>query len=155
MSYSHGKSSGTDLVVNVPGRGQINVELKWKVIHNRPEVVALTVTALDDTTPLEPVVLRNLPLAAIIKRERPKFSEAGNEPLRPTDRPHGTRRTLSEADLRHVADLYMTAWQQGLSVQRYVADQRGIALSTAARQILLARKRGLINKQINPPRRKK
>lgn len=155
MSYQYEAESQSDLVVDVPGRGQVSIELKWKTIHGRAEVMAMTVTSLDDTTPLEPVVLRSIPLATIIKQERPKSPPTQTTPPKPTQRTRGSRRPLSDDDLRHVAALYMVAWQQGLPVQKYVAEQRGIALPTATRQILLARKRGFINESINPKRSKK
>ena len=154
MIYQTEGHGASDLVVVVPGRGRVQVELKWTVLQGRPEVRSVTLVMLDEQTALEPVVLRKIPLAAIIKKERlrllrsPDLSEQ-------TER--GTRRvrqTLSDTDLRNVADLYMAAWQQGLPVQRYVAEHRDIAVSTAARQILLARQRGFLSMNINPSRKK-
>jgi hypothetical protein len=155
MTYQPPLNANTDLVLEIPGRGEVRLELKWRVIRDRPEVISLSITSLDGDTPLEPVLLREIPLARIIRNERSNLRPSNKKVSNATPRARGTREILTEADLKDVAELYMSAWEQGLPVQRHVAERRGIALSTAARQILLARQRGFINKDINPPRRKK
>jgi DNA-binding transcriptional regulator LsrR (DeoR family) len=51
-----------------------------------------------------------------------------------------------------VARLYADAYQEGVSVQRQVADRLGVSIPTAARRIMLARDRGLISGRFNQTR---
>ena len=59
---------------------------------------------------------------------------------------------LTELDLRLVARLYADAYEEGVSVQRHVADRLGVSIPTAARRIMLARDRGLISGRFNQTR---
>ena len=59
---------------------------------------------------------------------------------------------LTELDLRLVARLYADAYEEGVSVQRHVADRLGVSIPTAARRIMLARDRGLISSRFSQTR---
>ena len=61
-------------------------------------------------------------------------------------------RQLTELDLRLVARLYADAYEEGVSVQRHVADRLGVSIPTAARRIMLARDRGLISSRFSQTR---
>ena len=50
----------------------------------------------------------------------------------------------SDIYLEKVAEIYLKAWENKVSAQREVAESLGIAVSTAAKQIMFARKSGLI-----------
>ena len=51
----------------------------------------------------------------------------------------------SDTHLKRVAEIYLKAHESRVSVQRKVAESLGIAVSTAAKQIMAARKSGLIS----------
>ena len=59
---------------------------------------------------------------------------------------------LSELDLRLVARLYADAYEEGVSVQRHIADRLGVSIPTAGRRIMLARDRGLISGRFSQTR---
>jgi len=50
----------------------------------------------------------------------------------------------SDIHLERVAEIYLTAYVNRVSAQREVAQSLGIAVSTAAKQIMFARSSGLI-----------
>lgn len=57
--------------------------------------------------------------------------------------PHSGR-TLSDSELKLVADIYRTAERARLPVQRTVAETLGIPLATATRRIMVARQKGFL-----------
>jgi len=158
MAYRQSpNSSKTDLVFTSPKYGKIAIELKWKQVHARPEVASFTVTPLDPEIPFEPVLLRDIPLTKIINSQRKEMLSTVRQPRQQRPRAIGpdSTRTLSDDDLKYVAALYLEAWQLGIPVQRHIADTLNIALPTATRRIGMARSRGYISSEINPPTRKR
>jgi hypothetical protein len=149
MAY-HSKTS--DIMIDLPGRGKYAVEFKWGQVNGRNEVVSLSVTSLGNGLFVEPVVLREIPFASLIRSERELRTQKTQTSKREIQ-PQKKRRTrITDEHLQRVATLYMQAWRSGLPVQRYVADALRVAVPTAARQITLARERGYIRTDINPKR---
>jgi hypothetical protein len=149
MSYH---SKNPDITIDLPGRGSFSVEFKWAYVSGRDEVVSLTVTSVSGEEIVEPVVLREIPFASLIRSERQRRTQKP-QAKKTSTQPRNSRRTrMTDEHLRKVASLYMQAWRNGLPVQRYVADALRVAVPTAARQITLARERGYIGNDINPKR---
>ena len=147
----------SDLIVSVPEVGDICIEFKWFRINGRDEINAITISMPNSTKVFEPVLLRKIPWAEIINAQRIERSAHSFQKRQTQARAVGpdSTRTLSDQDLQHVAALYLEAWQRDLPVQRHVATALNIAISTAARRISLARSRGFISRDINPPTNKK
>ena len=158
MSY-HQKSNSdsSDIKFTVPGQGEITIEIKWKVLNDRQEVAAITIEPKDPKVPFEAVLLRKIPWARLIDNARRDRTNQSKQPtpIRQHSLGPDSTRTLTDDDLRSVADLYLQAWKVNMPVQRHVADVLQISIPTAARRISLARQRGFISKEINPPKTKK
>ena len=158
MSY-HQKSNSdsSDIKFTVPGQGEITIEIKWKVLNDRQEVAAITIEPKDPKVPFEAVLLRKIPWARLIDNARRDRTNQSKQPtpIRQHSLGPDSTRTLTDDDLRSVADLYLQAWKVNMPVQRYVADVLQISIPTAARRISLARQRGFISRKINPPKTKK
>lgn len=145
-------SNTSDITVDLQGRGSYVVELKWSLVSGRDEVVSLSVTPLSRNQIVEPVLLREIPFASLIRSERQRRTQKAQTSKRLAKPQNKPRTRITDEHLRHVASLYMQAWRNGLPVQRYVADALRVAVSTATRQITLARERGYISNDINPKR---
>jgi hypothetical protein len=158
MSYcQHEQPASSDLTFTVPGQGEITIEFKWKQLNGRDEVSSITIEPADPNVPFEAVLLRKIPWVSLINQSRKSRAEEIAKPSQARPRAVGpdSTRTLGDDDLQYVADLYLHAWQLNIPVQRHVADALKIALPTAARRISLARQRGFISRDINPPTSKK
>jgi hypothetical protein len=109
---------------------------------------SVTVTAQTPGCLLSQTVLRQIPLAEI---ERAAFKTEVMEPNQQTSG-NGPQSgmALTDDDLQAVADAYITARNQRIPVQAFVAAQFGVALSTAAKRIAAARRRGFINPDTPP-----
>jgi hypothetical protein len=158
MSYHQKSNSGSsDIKFTVPGQGEITIEIKWKVLNSRQEVAAITIEPMDPKVPFEAVLLRKIPWTRLIDNARKDRTKQSKQPT--PNRQHSlgpdSTRTLTDDDLRSVADLYLQAWKVNMPVQRHVADVLQISIPTAARRISLARQRGFISREINPPKTKK
>ena len=158
MSYHQIAESGSsDIKFTVPGQGEITIEIKWKVLNDRQEVAAITIEPMDPKVPFEAVLLRKIPWTRLIdnaRRDRTKQSQQPT-PVRQHSMGPDSTRTLTDDDLKSVADLYLQAWKVNIPVQRHIANELQISIPTAARRISLARQRGFISKEINPPKTKK
>jgi DNA-binding transcriptional regulator LsrR (DeoR family) len=53
-------------------------------------------------------------------------------------------REHSDAELQRVAEVYMVAYKAHLPVQKIVANAFGVSVSTAAKRIMVARRKGFI-----------
>lgn len=150
-------SRSSDIRFTVPGQGEITIEIKWKELNSRQEVAAITIEPMDPRVPFEAVLLRKIPWARLINQSRKDRTKQSQQPtpIRHHSLGPDSTRTLTDDDLRSVADLYLQAWKVNISVQRHVADELEISIPTAARRISLARQRGFISKEINPPKTKK
>ena len=149
MAY-HTKAS--DLEIELPGRGVFRVEFKWAIVSGRDEVVSLHVSSSGKNGIIEPVVLREIPFAELIRAERQRRTQRTQTTRNSATTQKKRRTPITDEHLRHVADIYMNAWRHGIPVQRHVADVLRVSVPTAARQITLARQRGYISNNINPKR---
>ena len=106
------------------------------------------VTAQTPGCLLSQSALRQIPLAEI---ERAAFK---TDVIEPTPQAIGrgpqSGMALTDDDLQAVADAYITARNQRIPVQAFVATQFGVALSTAAKRIAAARRRGFITPDTPP-----
>jgi hypothetical protein len=109
---------------------------------------AITVSAQTPGCLLSQTVLRQIPLAEI---ERAAFKTEASAPNQETNG-NGPQSgmALTDGDLQAVADAYITARNQRIPVQAFVATQFGVALSTAAKRIAAARRRGFITPDTPP-----
>ena len=127
----------------------------------------LTIRPEGHNEPLTSAVLRGINLRGIADQERQHLIDKGLLACDPQDDRllsdaevedllafggPARGRQLTELDLRLVARLYADAYQEGVSVQRHVADRLGVSIPTAARRIMLARDRGLISGRFNQTR---
>ena len=147
----------SDIIISVPEVGDIGIEFKWLRINGRDEITAITISMQNSTKVFEPVLLRKIPWTEILNALRIERSAHSFQKRQNQARAVGpdSTRTLSDQDLEHVAALYLEAWERDLQVQRHVATSLNISISTAARRISLARSRGFISRDINPPTNKK
>lgn len=124
------------------------VALDLKVVGRVQGCSAVTVTAQTPGCLLSQSVLRQVPLAEI---ERAAFQ---TEVIEPTPQASGrgpqSGMALTDDDLQAVADAYITARNQRIPVQAFVADRFGVAVSTAAKRIAAARRHGFITPDTPP-----
>jgi hypothetical protein len=124
------------------------VALDLKVVGGVHGCSAITVTAQTPGCLLSQSALRQIPLAEI---ERAAFK---TEVIEPTPQASGrgpqSGMALTDDDLQAVADAYITARNQRIPVQAFVADRFGVAVSTAAKRIAAARRHGFITPDTPP-----
>ena len=128
---------------------------------------AFAIQPVGHNEPLTGAVLRGINLRDIADQERQHLIDEGRLACDPQDdrllsdaevedllASGGPARgkQLTELDLRLVAHVYADAYQEGVSVQRHVADRLGVSIPTAARRIMLARDRGLISSRFSQTR---
>jgi hypothetical protein len=170
MSYQQNRvDADVSISVDTPKHGRFRVLLDFKTINGRFEVGAIQIEATEPDTPVTAVAIRSIGLAELIRDARAGYTAlhrsatTRKSTLPPIENPDPTAlaqagpdstRDLTAEDLLLVASLYNDAYQRGQPVQRYVAETLGIAISTAARRISLARNAGYINPEINKRRRK-
>ena len=170
MSYmQRSDNADFELIINTPSNGRFRVLLEFKIINERFDVGAIRIEATEPDTAVTAVAIRNLGLADLFRDARADYSTMHKEELtrnasdRQIDLPSSvsianagpdTTRDLTDEDLVLVASLYYDAYQRGIPVQRYLAETLGIAISTAARRISIARKAGYISEKINKRTRK-
>jgi hypothetical protein len=147
--------------IKIHNHGSFQVLLEFGICKERFDVLSIRVDSTEPDVAVTPVEIRNLGLANIIREARSEVAAdyadelARLSPVQPNQivanpriGPDSTR-DLSTGDLMLVASLYMDAYHRGVPVQRYVAETLGIAVSTAARRIRLARQAGFISADIN------
>ena len=159
------RTSTVEHTVQTENHGTFAVSLELSRNQDRFEVTALHVIATEQHRPVTAVAVRNLGLADLIRESRSACADAdpATNKWEITVRQYGTdgeylgfgpdsTRDLDEDDLKVVASLYDDAYQRGEPVQRFIAESLGVAISTAARRISLARKSGFISPDINRSR---
>jgi len=119
------------------------IVLDLKVVGEVKGCGAITITSQTPGCLLTQSLLRQIPMAQI---EREAF-KAEKPALHRRSQGRGPRsgKPLTDHDLRDIAAAYIKARNQRLPVQAYVAKEFGVALSTAAKRIAAARKRGFID----------
>jgi hypothetical protein len=125
------------------------VSIEMKKVNGRITPVNFQLIAAKPGTELSHQTLLEVPIREItqtyIEREitylEKKQKEADLAPH------HG--RAHTEEELKIVADIYLKAWEVKLPVQRAVANELNIPISTAVKRIIAARRLGLIPSTIN------
>ena len=131
-----------------PAANQWLVTLDLKVVGGVYGCSAISVTAQTRGCLLSQSVLRQIPLAEI---ERAAFkAEVIESTQQASGRGPQSGMALTDDDLQAVADAYITARNQRVPVQAFVADRFGVAVSTAAKRIAAARRRGFITPDTPP-----
>lgn len=117
----------------------------WNLLDGRMEPTRVWVRSIGDSRPIGAELIKRLPLGSILKTHRARMvthTERGPDPKRSAL--YGARRgiAMTPEALGDVAAVYRRAYARGEPVQRAVADAFGIATSTAANRIMLARRAG-------------
>lgn len=141
---------------HVDANGEVwYVGIETKVIHGRVEFSGMAIWPEKPGYPLTRTTLRDLPLDKLFKeviaaetKSLARFKKRQKEL-----KPHQGRAHSGE-ELRVIAEVYAKAFEGHLPVQRTVAETLNIPISTAAKRIMVARKRGLISDEINKKERK-
>ena len=146
-------------------RGWI-VTTTWTEIDGRMEATRIEIRSPDDNSAVNGEVMKRLPFGTIVADHRRRLIESNDWFARTVDdvdaspqeraaarrefrhrvEALGARRgvVLTPTELEAVATVYREAHQRGEPVQAAVAEAFGIARSTAASRIGLARKAGLL-----------
>ena len=128
-------------------RWRISVGIKSK--RGRADIHSLTIESLS-SNPINKRILSEIPIddlfgSVLVMEDRYQRK------VKSRVKPHNGRRYTDE-ELQIVADVYLAAYRQRISVQRAVAEAMGVGLPTAAKRIIAARERGFIPADINASR---
>ena len=118
---------------------------EFKIFNDRLDIAAITIQTTDSRSPITRRMLSEIPLDNLFRDDLAIDSEHLQRMIRNRKgttahqgRPH------SDDDLLTVAEIYNSAFQARLPVQKAVADALGISVSTATKRIMAARSRGFI-----------
>ena len=129
------------------------VHIEFKVHNGRSEASAFAIRPLRGSQKLSQAILRELPFRkmAVYSRERPDSSvrqQAAQRRLRlrreRQDRPHRGSSRLTHEEIQETVDCFFDAYHSGKPTISYVAQQLGIANSTANKRLKLLRSHGRI-----------
>lgn len=129
------------------------VHIEFKVYNGRSEASAFAIRPLRGSQKLSQAILRELPFRkmAVYSRERPDSSvrqQAAQRRLRlrreRQDRPHRGSSRLTHEEIQETVDCFFDAYHSGKPTISYVAQQLGIANSTANKRLKLLRSHGRI-----------
>lgn len=124
-------------------RWKVSVELK--TFRARVEIAAVKIESLDSGSPITRRLLGELPLEKLFRDELAAESEHLARLRRKTTSSTAHQgRAHQDDELRVVAEIYVAAYRARIPVQKAVADELKISVSTAAKRIMAARRRGLI-----------
>ena len=122
-----------------------NVGVEFKTLSGRLGISSLTIWSKDGSETLSRRALSDLPLLHLFRDAMAVESELLaqiNRPRRISTAHQG--REHSDAELQRVAEVYMVAYKAHLPVQKIVANAFGVSVSTAAKRIMVARRKGFI-----------
>ena len=122
-----------------------NVGVEFKTLSGRLGISSLTIWSKDGSETLSRRALSDLPLLNLFRDALAVESELLmqiNRPRRISTAHQG--REHSDAELQRVAEVYMVAYKAHLPVQKIVANAFGVSVSTAAKRIMVARRKGFI-----------
>lgn len=137
---------------------------QWSLIKGRMEPTEVTFRSEGDRFAINGEAVKGLPIGTILSEHRQKMLKNAQQgadaewipgvsgrrktaiqaALRKRAQQYGSRKgvALSPDGLEAVAQVYRDAYAEGRPVQAAVADAFGIARSTAANRIMLARRAG-------------
>ncbi len=122
-----------------------SVGVEFKNVNGRLGISSLTIWSKDGSETLSRRALSDLPLLHLFRDAMAVESELLaqiNRPRRISTAHQG--REHSDAELQRVAEVYMVAYKAHLPVQKIVANAFGVSVSTAAKRIMVARRKGFI-----------
>jgi len=114
-------------------------------IRGRNEPVALSITAVEAGYALSQSTIRAMPFASFLHQRIDSSGPTGSMRATSPTPPKRVGRRYTDYELERVAQIYRDAYKARVPVQRAVADALEIPLSTAVKQVIAARKRGLIS----------
>jgi len=127
------------------------LQVSTELINGRDEVVGVEIMSASKNVAINQGFLRTLPFSRILQDAFADADEGLNiQPIAPafSTLPHHGR-THTDAELRALAEVYAGAYKKRRSVQQAVSEAFGISKSTAVKRIMVARKRGFIDPQMN------
>ena len=129
------------------------VSIEFKVYNGRSEASAFAIRPLHKSQKLSQAILRELPFRkmAMYSRERPDSSvrqQAAQRRLRLRRErqvtPHRGSSRLTHEEIQETIDCFFDAYHSGKPTISYVAQQLGIANSTANKRLKMLRSNGQI-----------
>ncbi len=124
---------------------KLRISVEYKIFNDRLDIAAVTIRTTDLSSPITRRMLSEIPLDKLFRNELAVEADRIN-----LLRSRGKRTTAhqgrqhSDEDLQRVAEIYKSAFQARLPVQKAVADALGISVSAATKRIMAARRRGFI-----------
>ena len=121
------------------------VEFKWKIFGNAAQVSGVSINAVKHKAPVTARLLRQFPMGQAEEQVRAFKGELHRGNKKSVFRAANPEQpSISEAEIRQIADLYLQAKKGGTSPHQKIIMELKVSYPTASRRIRLARDMGLI-----------